>query len=97
MLSSEWYSRKVDDLDLPTEILIHYRHYKEALKILKAIVKKEYCSYDLCYVYFDMAICYFNLGKYSNAEKYFDMVVSDDEDYADIIRPYRQKLKKLKK
>ena len=94
---TEWCSRYIDDIDLPTELLMHYGYYQEALKLLIAATDCEPCSLDLPSYHLDMAICYFNLKDYQKAEKYFDMVASDDEDYCEYIYPYRQKLEELKK
>ena len=93
ILSSEWYSRKVDEIDLPTEMLIHYGFYQEAIDILNAILDKEPCTYDLAFINFDLGVCYFHLGDYQKAEEYFFKVMCEDEDYCDLVNSYRKKMK----
>ena len=91
----EWYSRKIDEIDYPSSELIKKKYYDYALKILFLLKDKEYCSYDMAPVDYEIGVCYFELKNYEKAYQYFIKAISDDEDF-DEAYEYIHKIREIK-
>ena len=96
ILNTPWYSRYCDEIDNPIEELMAHKFYNEALLIIMAIKKKEFCNLGMGYYDSKAGICFFELKDYKNAELYFYYAISDDEDLIDEIRPYLDALRNNK-
>ena len=96
ILNTDWYSRYCDEIDNPIEELMAHKFYNEALLIIMAIKKKEFCNLGMGYYDSKAGICFFELKDYKNAELSFYYALSDDEDLIDEIRPYLDALRNNK-
>lgn len=80
-----WYSRKVDDIELPDYTLREHRFNQEALDILLIILDKEDCSDFLEDIYLSIGISYYYLGDYESAKKYLLKIEDDDDCHEEAI------------